>query len=95
MLEFPDVHGFLTGQADWDGLTWDLDADGLEQLARTLQWLYSELPVELAFEATWGEEPIGKMVSRNELLRIVRGNRIGTRARYRLPADPDSGLSAT
>jgi hypothetical protein len=90
VLEFPDVHDFLTDQADWDGLTWDFASDGLEKLARTLEWLYSELPGELAFESTWGEEPIGKMVSRDELLRIVRGNRIGTRARYRLPAAQDS-----
>jgi len=85
-LTIPEVHGLLTDEADWNAVIWAMDADGLERLARTLEWLYSELPGEFTFEATWGEEPIEKLVSRDELLRVVRAGRVGTRARYRVPS---------
>lgn len=83
-LEIPQVHDFLTDEADWDAVTWAMAPEGLERLATTLEWLYSELPGEFAFEATRGEEPIEKLVSRDELLRIVRAGRLGTRTRYRV-----------
>jgi hypothetical protein len=85
-LTIPEVHGLLTDEADWNAVIWAMDPDGLERLARTLEWLYSELPGEFTFEATWGEEPIEKLVSRDELLRVVRAGRVGTRARYRVPS---------
>jgi hypothetical protein len=85
-LSIPAVHDLLTDNADWDAMTWDMDPAGLERLAVTLQWLYDELPGEFTFEALWGEEPIEKLVSRPELLRIVQAGQIGTRTRYRVPA---------
>jgi hypothetical protein len=84
-LTIPEVQGLLADEADWNAVTWAMDPDGVERLARTLEWLYSELPEEFTFEATGGEEPIEKLVSRDELLRIVRAGRLGTRARYRVP----------
>lgn len=85
-LSLPDVHGILGDEAEWGAVTWAMEPAGLERLARTLEWLYSQLPGEFTFEAVWGEEPIEKLVSREELLRIVRAGQIGTRARYRIPA---------
>jgi hypothetical protein len=85
-LAIPRVHRLLTNDADRDAMTWDMDPAGLERLALTLEWLYDELPGEFTFEALWGEEPIEKLVSRPELLRIVRAGQIGTRTRYRVPA---------
>lgn len=85
-LTIPEVHGLLTDEADWNAVIWAMDAEGLERLARTLEWLYSELPGEFTFEATGGDEPIEKLVSRDELLRVVRAGRVGTRARYRVPS---------
>ena len=85
-LTIPEVHGLLTEEADWNAVVWAMRPDGLERLADTLEWLYSELPQEFTFEASWGEEPVEKLASRDELLRIVRAGRLGTRARYRVPA---------
>lgn len=85
-LLLPDVHAILTDEADWDAVTWAMDPPGLERLAQTLAWLFAQLPGEFTFEAVWGEEPIDKLTSRDELLRIVRAGQIGTRGRYRLPA---------
>lgn len=90
-LLLPDVHAILTDEADWDAVTWAMDPAGLERLAQTLAWLYAQLSGEFTFEAVWGEEPIDKLTSRDELLRIVRAGQIGTRARYRLPAAPLDG----
>lgn len=81
-----EVHHLLTDEADWDALIWTMDPAGLERLALTLEWLYEELSGEFTFEALWQGEPIEKLVSRAELLRIVREGQIGTRARYRVPA---------
>ena len=87
LLAIPSVHQSLAEDADWNAVTWSMDPAGLERLAVTLEWLYDELPGEFTFEARWGsEEPIEKLVSRVELLRIVRAGQIGTRSRYRVPA---------
>jgi hypothetical protein len=85
-LLIPGVHEILTDDFDFDSITWDMDAQGLEHLARTLEWLYQELPGPFTFEALWGEDPIEKRVSRPELLRLVRACQIGTRTLYRVPA---------
>lgn len=91
-LEIPEVHSSLAEEADSNALVWAMEPEGLERLARTLEWLYSELPGELTFEANWDQEPIEKLVSREELLRIVRAGRVGTRARYRVPGAKKRGL---
>jgi hypothetical protein len=85
-LTIPELQGLLAHEADGNAVTWAMEPDGLERLATTLEWLYSELPEEFTFEATGGEEPIEKLVSRDELLRVVRAGRVGTRARYRVPS---------
>jgi hypothetical protein len=83
-LELPEVHDSLADEADWNALIWAIEPEGLERLARTLEWLYSELPGEFTFETSWGDEPIEKLVSRDELLRIISAGRVGTRTRYRV-----------
>jgi hypothetical protein len=85
-LAVPAVHRILAEDADWNAVTWSMDSAGLERLAVTLEWLYEELPEGFTFEALSREEPIEKLVSRPELLRIVRAGQIGTRSRYRVPA---------
>ena len=84
-LAIPRVHSLLTEKADSAAMTWDMDAAGLERLAVTLEWLYEEVAGEFTFEALGDEEPIEKLVSRTELLRIVHAGQIGTRTRYRVP----------
>ncbi len=87
VLYLPDVHGLLTDDADWDASTWDMDREGLELLAGTLEWLFGELPGELTFEATWGDGPDEeKQVTRTALLALVRASEIGTKTRYRVSA---------
>jgi hypothetical protein len=89
-LTIPTVRRMLADDADRHAMTWSMDPDGLERLALTLEWLYDELPDGLTFEATSvAEQPIEKLVSRAELLRIVRSGQIGTRERYRVPAAGD------
>jgi hypothetical protein len=86
-LTIPAARRLVSENADPNALTWSMDPLGLERLAVTLEWLYEELPGEFTFEATsTSEEPIEKLVSRPELLRLVRAGQIGTRTRYRLPA---------
>jgi len=51
---------------------------------RTFEWLEDELPGEFTFEVLWGDEPIDKLVSREELVRIVRTGHLGGRTRYRV-----------
>jgi hypothetical protein len=75
----------LNDDADWNAVTWRMDPVGLDRLAVTLEWLYGELGQEFTFAAMWAEEVTEKLVSRDELLRIVRAGRIETRTRYRVP----------
>jgi hypothetical protein len=84
LLEMPGVHEILAEDAEWDAVSWALSEDGAERLARTLEWLLTELPGEFTFEVLWGEEPIDKLVSREELIRIVRSGHLGGRTRYRV-----------
>jgi hypothetical protein len=85
-LAIPAVHFILTAEADPDALTWAMEPDGLERLAATLEWLFERLPGELTFEALSGAEPGEQVVTRAELLRLVRAGRIGTRTRYHVLA---------
>ena len=68
----------------WDAVSWNLNGRGSERLARTFEWLEDELPGEFTFEVLWGDEPIDKLVSREEFVRIVRTGRLGGRTRYRV-----------
>lgn len=80
------VHRLLPDDADWNAVTWHMDPVGLERLAQTMEWLYEELDGGFAFEVAWAGELTEKLVSRAELLRIVRAGRIETRTRYRVAA---------
>jgi hypothetical protein len=86
-LEIPEVHNLLTDQADWDAETWDMDPQGLEELAATLDWLFEQLRGDVTFQTTWSD-PIEHHVrlSRGDLLAIVPKSEIGTRRRYYVSA---------
>ena len=84
VLELSDVHLLLEEGASGDAISWNLTPDGAEQLGRTFAWLFTEIPGELTFEVLWGEDPIEKLVSREELLRIVATGHLGGRTRYRV-----------
>ena len=84
LLELAEVHTLLADGVDSDSVTLDLTPAGADRLARTFEWLFQELPGELTFEVLWGEEPIDKLVAREELLRIVHTGRLGGRTRYRV-----------
>jgi hypothetical protein len=88
LLEMPGVHEILVEGTEWDAVSWTLNESGVERLARTFEWLEDELPGEFTFEVLWGDEPIDKLVSREELVRIVRTGRIGGRTRYRVMPSP-------
>jgi hypothetical protein len=82
LLELADVHLLLEEGASDDAVSWNLTPDGVARLTQTFDWLFDQIPGELTFEILWGEDPIEKMVSRNELLRIVGSGRLGGRTRY-------------
>jgi hypothetical protein len=89
-LELPGVHELLNDEGDLVATTWRMDPAGLARLAETLEWLLGELEDELTFQASWPprETDVEVVVSRDELLRVVRAGRIGTRTRYRLLPAP-------
>lgn len=78
------VHDLLAEDADWDAETWAMEPDGLEALARTLEWLCERLTSDFEFFAAWPPECIDTTVtlSIQDLAAIVRGSRIGTKTRY-------------
>jgi hypothetical protein len=97
-LELPEVHDLLTEEGDLAATTWRMDPDGLARLAETLEWLLDAMPDELTFQAAWPPRrtDVEVLVSRNELLQIVRQGRIGTSTRYRvLPSTTAAGTGAT
>ena len=69
-----------------DSVTLNLTPIGVERLARAFTWLFDELHGEFTFELLWGEAPIDKVVSREELVRIVRTGHLAGRTRYRVLA---------
>ena len=82
------VHDLLADSADWNAQTWDLEADAMPRLARTFEILFDQIPEEFAVEMMWaGEEaPEERLVSRQQMLDIVRQGRFGTTVRYRIQA---------
>ncbi|HWB55828.1 MAG TPA: hypothetical protein VG479_02700 [Gaiellaceae bacterium] len=84
LLEMPGVQNLLEESSWEDAVSWILTPDGVERLARTFEWLFEEIPTEFTFEVLWGDEPIDKLVSREELLRLVRTGHLGGRTRYRV-----------
>ena len=84
LLELAGMHLLLEEGSAPDAVTLTLTPMGVERLAQTLSWLFDELHGELTFELLWGEEPIDKIVSREELIRIVRTGHLAGRTRYRV-----------
>jgi hypothetical protein len=85
ILEIPELHEYLTDDADWDADTWDFEPEGRERLARTLGWLYERLPDAFVFAATWGPDTIDELdIDRAELLTVVESNAVSTGTHYKV-----------
>jgi hypothetical protein len=84
LLELAGIDRLIEEGASDDAVSWNLTADGVDRLTETFEWLYRQIPGEFTFEVLWGEDPIEKMVSRDELLRIVGTGHLGGRTRYRV-----------
>ena len=84
VLELAGIHLLLEEGVTVNAVSWNLTSDGIGRLAYTLEWLFGQVPGELTFDVLWGEDPIDKLVSRAELLRIVATGRLGARTRYRV-----------
>ena len=76
----------LTDDADWNASTWEMHPSLLSQLAEGLQSLRNDCEHGFQFEALWvGDKPEEvKTVSIEEMLRIVRESKIGTKTQYRI-----------
>jgi hypothetical protein len=87
-LEIAEADELLAGETEHESTTWHLEASASARLADTLDWLLTELEDELTFQLEWAppEADVEVVVTREELVRVVRGSRIGTRTRYRVLA---------
>ena len=74
----------LTDEADWNAPTWDIQPALLPHLANTFAFISEQAPNGFILEALWaGDKPERILeLPLDELLDIVRSNRIGTKARY-------------
>jgi hypothetical protein len=84
VLELAGIHLLLEEGATVNAVSWNLTPVGIGRLTYTFEWLFGQIPVEFVFEVLWGEDPIDKLVSRDELLRIVATGHLGGRTRYRV-----------
>jgi hypothetical protein len=84
LLELAGIELLIEEGASDDAVSWNLTPDGVDRLNQTFEWLYRQIPGEFTFEVLWGQDPIEKMVSRDELLRIVGTGHVGGRTRYRV-----------
>jgi hypothetical protein len=84
LLELAGIHLLLEEGVRPDSVSLNLTPEGVERLAQTFEWLFRELTGELTFEVLWGDDPIDKLVSREELIRIVRTGHLAGRSRYRV-----------
>jgi len=84
VLELAGIHLLLVEGTTVNAVSWNLTPVGIERLAYTFEWLFAQIPGEFTFEVLWGEDPIDKLVSRDELLRIVATGHLGGRTRYRV-----------
>lgn len=83
-----DIHDLLADTANWNAETWDLEAGELPRLVRTFEILFEQIPEQFGVEVMWaGDEATEeRMVSREQMLEIVRQGRFGTTVRYRIQA---------
>jgi hypothetical protein len=84
VLELAGIHLLLEEETTVDAVSWNLTQIGLGRLTYTFEWLFAQIPGELTFEILWGEDAIDKLVSREELLRILATGHLGGRTRYRV-----------
>jgi hypothetical protein len=84
LLELAGMHLLLEEGAAPDSVTLALTPAGVERLTETFTWLFDQLRSEFTFELLWGEEPIDKLVTREELLRTVGTGHLAGRTRYRV-----------
>ena len=84
LLELAGMHLLLEEGAVPDSVTLTLTPGGVERLTETFTWLFDQLRSEFTFELLWGEEPIDKLVTREELLRTVGTGHLAGRTRYRV-----------
>jgi hypothetical protein len=84
LLELASMHLLLDEEAAPDAVSLTLTPDGVERLTATFAWLFGELHSEFTFELLWGEDPIDRLVTRDELLRIVGTGHLAGRTRYRV-----------
>jgi hypothetical protein len=84
LLELAGMHLLLEEGAAPDSVTLALTPAGVERLTETFAWLFDQLRSEFTFELLWGEEPIDKLVTREELLRTVGTGHLAGRTRYRV-----------
>ena len=82
------VHDLLADSADWNAETWDMEADKLPRLVRTFEILFAQIPEEFTVEVMWvGEEATEeRMVSREQMIDLIRRGKLGTTVRYRIQA---------
>jgi hypothetical protein len=83
-LSTPAAHEALAEDYDSRALTWSMTEHGRELFADTLEWLFDQFPERFTLEVRWPGEAheVEELVSREELLRIVRAGRLQQRARY-------------
>ncbi len=84
VLELAGIHLLLEEDTAVNAVSWNLTPIGIARLGHTFEWLFGQIPGELTFEVLWGEDPIDKLVSRDELLRVVATGHLGGRTRYRV-----------
>ena len=78
----------LADDADWDAPAWDIRPAVLPSLANTIRFISERAPNGFILEALWAGDKAGENLelSLDELLNLVRANRIGARARYNVRA---------
>lgn len=80
------VHDLLADFADPNDETWNLEPREMPRLVRTFEILYDRIPEEFAVEVMWVGDVATeeRMVSRQQMLDIVRSGRFGAGVRYRI-----------
>ena len=74
----------LTDDADWNAPAWDIQPTLLLPLSNLVRYISERASNGLILEALWaGDKPEKNLeLSPDELLSVVRENRVGTKTRY-------------